>query len=323
MRTLLRAMLLLCVMAIAATPAAAAQPNWPGSLTLATASLGGTYHAYGVGLAKILTQALGLPVSERTTEGPSQNIQLIESNEAQIAFVTMGAALQGWNGTGDWTNGKSYRAMRAAFPMYDTPFHFIVLKNSPITSLAGMADKRIGVGPHGGTSGTYVPRMLAALNISATLVEGSWDDMAAQLKDGTVDVLAAAVGAPFPAIAGLEKTKNIRYVPVDEEQVVVLRLAIPELTLATIPAGTYPSLMKAYPTVGLYNFAVVHKDLPSDLVFQIVEAVFAYHDKLVEAHPAAAATVPENFIHNTFLPYHSGASRYYSINMVTGVVRGD
>lgn len=105
MRTLLRAMLLLCVMAIAATPATAGQPNWR-PLTLATASLGGTYHAYGVGLAKVLTQALGLPVTERITEGPSQNIQLIESNEAQIAFVTMGAALQGWNGTGDWTNGK-------------------------------------------------------------------------------------------------------------------------------------------------------------------------------------------------------------------------
>lgn len=185
-----------------------------------------------------------------------------------------------------------------------------------------MADKRIGVGPHGGTSGTYVPRMLAALNISATLVEGSWDDMAAQLKDGTVDVLAAAVGAPFPPSPRLEKTKNIRYIAVGEEEVVVLRLAIPELTLATIPAGTYPSLMKAYPTVGLYNFAVVHKDLPRDLVFQIVEAVFTYHDKLVEAHPPPQQ--PSGKFYPQYIPAVSQRRRrYYSINMVPGVVHAD
>ena len=321
-------LLLLCMITFAgavapAAPAAARQPNWPATLTLATASPGGTYHVYGMGLGNILTRVLGMPVIERTTEGPIQNIQLIEANEAQIAFVTLGAALQGWNGTGDWTKGKPYRAMRAAFPMYSTPFHFIVLKNSPVTSLADLAGKSVGVGPHGGTSGSYVPRILAALNISATLIEGSWEEMAAKLETGEVDVLAAAVGAPFPAIAGLEKNKNIRYIPVHEDQVLAIRLAIPELAVATIPAGTYPSLMKAYSTVGLYNFAVVHKDLPSDLVFQIVEAVFAFHDEMMEIHPAAAATVPENFVQNTFLPYHSGASRFYSINMVPGVVRAD
>lgn len=321
-------LLLLCAItfvtaAAAVTPTAAKEPNWPATLTLATASPGGTYHVYGMGLADILTRVLGLPVIERTTEGPIQNIQLIEANEAQIAFVTLGAALQGWTGTGDWTKGKSYRAMRAAFPMYSTPFHFIVLKDSPVASLADLSGKRIGVGPHGGTSGSYVPRILAALDLSASLVEGSWDEMAAKLEHGEVDVLAAAVGAPFPAIADLEKTKNIRYLPVHEEQVLAIRLAVPELAAVAIPAGTYPSLMKAYPTVGLYNFAVVHRDLPSDLVFQIVEAVFAFHDEMMEIHPAAATTVPENFVQNTFLPYHSGASRFYSINMIPGVVRAD
>lgn len=325
MRIPSRGLLLFCIItfAAAAAPVAARQPNWPTTLTLATASPGGTYHAYGAGLANLLTRALGLPVIERTTEGPIENIQLVEANEAQIAFVTLGAALQGWNGTGDWTKGKPFRAMRAAFPMYSTPFHFIVLKNSPVATLADLAGKRIGVGPHGGTSGSYVPRILGALNLSATLVEGSWEDMAAKLENGEVDVLAAAVGAPFPAIAGLEKNKNIRYIPVEEEQVLAIRLAIPELAVVNIPAGTYPSLMKAYPTVGLYNFAVVRRDLPDDLVYQIVEAVFTYHDQLLEAHPAAAATVPENFVQNTFLPFHSGASRYYSNNMVSGVVRAD
>src|SRR5690242_9139578 len=85
------------------SPADAAQPHWPEALVLATASPGGTYHAYGEGLARILARILGMPVLPRQTEGPSENIRLIEAGQAQLGFVTMGAALQAWSGTGDWT----------------------------------------------------------------------------------------------------------------------------------------------------------------------------------------------------------------------------
>ena len=91
----------------------------------------------------------------RPTEGPSENIRLIEDGQAQIGFVTMGVAQQGWNGMGDWTQGKQYRAMRALFPMYDTPFHFIVMQDKGARSSAELAGKRLGVGPQGGTSATF------------------------------------------------------------------------------------------------------------------------------------------------------------------------
>ena len=50
----------------------AAEPHWPASLTLGTASPGGTYYAYGEGLARILTRALGLPVTMRADRGPER-----------------------------------------------------------------------------------------------------------------------------------------------------------------------------------------------------------------------------------------------------------
>ena len=103
-------------------------------------------------------------------------------------------------------------------------------------------------------------------------------------------MLAAAAGAPFPAVAGLDAKKEIRFVPVSKEQIVALRLAIPELTAVTIAPGTYPSLLKSYQTVGLYNFAIASSNLPIDLVYRIVDVVFANRDAMMEVHPAAAAT---------------------------------
>jgi uncharacterized protein len=306
-----------------ALPASSANPNWPAILTVVTASPGGTYHVYGAGLAKILTRALGLPVAERTTEGPNQNIQMIEAGEAQLGFVTVGAALQAWNGTAEWTNGKQYRSMRALFPMYDTPFHFVALKGSGIHSVADMAGKRIGVGPQGGTAGTYIPMFLKTLRIDAALTHGTWEGLAEDLSDGKLDVLAVAAGTPFPAIAELEAQKKITFVEPSREEILALRLAMPELTPSTIPVGVYPSLKKGYESVGLYNFAIANKDLPDDLIYAIVDAVFANHQELVQAHPAAAGTVPANFVHNTFLPYHPGASRYYANRVMTGAIKGD
>ena len=71
-----------------------------------------------------------------------------------------------------------------------------------------------------------------------------------------------------------------------------LRLAIPELNASLIPAGTYPSLLFGYETVGLYNFAVAQPDLPASLVYEIVKAVFDQHEEMIAVHPAAASTVP-------------------------------
>lgn len=315
--------ILLAHVVAAAAPAPAAEPNWPATLVIGTASPGGTYQVYGRGLARILTRELRLPVAARSTGGPAENIQLLENGEIQIAFVTMGVALQAWNGTEPWTQGREYRAMRAIFPMYDTPFHFIARSDSGITGLREINGREIGVGPEGGTAAAYVPRLLTTLGLAASPVHGSWEMLAGRLQAQELDVMAVAAGVPFPAVAGLEAHKQIRHLPLAAEQILALRVAMPELTPSRIPPGAYPSLQKSYDTVGLYNFAVAHRDLPADLVYRLVKATFDQHDELVEIHPAAAATVPANFIHNTFLPYHDGAIRYYGNTAATGVLFAD
>jgi TRAP-type uncharacterized transport system substrate-binding protein len=53
-----------CLLAIGTSSSVpAAEPDWPKSLALATASPGGPYYVYGDALAQILTEKLGIPVS--------------------------------------------------------------------------------------------------------------------------------------------------------------------------------------------------------------------------------------------------------------------
>ncbi len=73
-------------------------------------------------------------------------------------MITMGVGLQGWNGTGDWTGGKTFRNMRALFPMYDNSFQVVVLRRSDITLAQGLDKKRVGVGPRAGTAASMFQR---------------------------------------------------------------------------------------------------------------------------------------------------------------------
>jgi uncharacterized protein len=322
-RKVLWALVLALAALVAPDPSKAAEPHWPSSLVLGTASPGGTYFAYGEGLAQILTRELDLPVIARPTEGPAQNIQLLEAGEIQLGFVTQGVALQAWNGSAAWAGGKALRAMRAMFPMYDTPFQFVALQESGIRSLAELAGKRVGVGPQGGTGAAYVPELFKTLQIEASPVHGDWADLAGQVLERKIDALAVAAGVPFPSFADIERKAKVRYLPLSQKQILELRLAVPELGASVVAAGSYPSLRQHYPTIGLYNFAVAHRDLPDDLVYAIVEAVFANHEQMIDVHPAAAETVPANFTRNGFLPFHGGAARWYHNKGVLGVIRGD
>jgi uncharacterized protein len=269
------------------------------------------YFVYGEELAKILTEELGIPVNPFPTQGPVHNVKLIESGGAQIGLITMGVGLQGWNGTGDWSGGTSSRSMRALFPMYDTSFQFVALRRSGISTIAMLDKLDIGAGPRAGTGGTYVTEILKALGISAQTGYGSIADTVKDLVAGRYNAIVLGLGAPIPAVKELEAKEPLTFISPSPKEIDAIRKAMPELTPSTITAGTYSSLDKDYSTVGVYNFAVGRADLPDDLVYQSVKAVFENQPRLVKASSSANETLPQNVTKNTFLPFHPGAVRYY------------
>ena len=100
-------------------PAHSAEPDWPNAITIATASPGGTYHAYGEGLAESSPVPSGSRGEMRPTEGPAEEHQAARGRRGPGRFRDHGRGPAGWGGTGDWTGGRQHRAMRALFPMYD------------------------------------------------------------------------------------------------------------------------------------------------------------------------------------------------------------
>ncbi len=301
----------LCLNLAYACGAQAANDSGPKSLTLGTASPGGVYYIYGEALAQILTEKLGIPVNPFPTQGSIQNVKLIESGGAQLGLITMSTALEGWNGTGDWTKGQKFREIRTLFPMYDNPFQAVVLQRSGITALAQLDKKRIGVGPRSGNGATYGPVIFKIVGISPELSYGSYNDMGTDLLAGNIDALLTLLGAPVPAIQAVDAKEPVKFLSLSPEQMEAVRKAIPDFGPAKIVAGTYRLMNEDYVTVGVPNFVVGRRDLPDELVYRLVKATFENQPRLMKATSAASDTLPQNVLKNTFLPLHPGALRYY------------
>jgi uncharacterized protein len=289
----------------------AVEPGWPKSIAIGTASPGGTYYVYGRALAEILRYALGIEVSAEATQGSTRNVILMETGQATLGMITMGVGWEAWNDTGEWTKGRRFRAMRAILPMYDSPFTIAVPKRLGVKSLSELAGKRLGAGPRAGTSGTYFPRIFEALGIPTVFIYGSLEEMGSQVIGGQLDGVALATGVPVPMLLEVEAKEPLEFIPFMPEQLASLMRLMPELSTSTLPRAAYSSLTEDYPTVGLFNFVIAHKDLPEELVYRAVKAVYDNHERLVRAHSAGRETIPANIGRDTFLPLHPGAVRYY------------
>ncbi|WP_417627575.1 TAXI family TRAP transporter solute-binding subunit [Pararhodobacter aggregans] len=303
---------------ISTTPAFAQdRAGWPDSITIGTASQGGTYFVYGNGLAGFIGEELGVNASGEVTGGPVQNATLVQLGDHAIGLVTMGPAYEAWTGQSELAPGLEHRDLRALFPMYQTPFQVITLSSSGLTSVTELGGRRVSVGPAGGTPGTYWPRFLNTLGVNATVSNAGASDAAGQLTDGLIDAFAFAAGVPISAFSQLSAEADVRMFGFNEAELAQILAAHPEVSPLTIPAGTYAGHDYDQATVAMWNFAVSNASMPDSLAYEIVKLVMENPDRMMQIHASASETIMDNVLNNTFLPFHPGAVRYYEEHGIT------
>jgi uncharacterized protein len=259
----------------------------PSSFSVATASQGGTFFIYGAGWANLVAETLGISANTESTDGPVQNATLVHTGDVDFGMVTMGPALAAWEGNSELAPGEEHTNMRAVFPMYQTPFEVIAMASSGIESMADLEGRRVGVGPAGGTPGTYFPEIFETLGVGATSSFGGASDLAGQVQDGLIDAFAFAAGLPIAAFAELNAQADVNIFSFTEEEVNTLVESNASLSPFTIPAGTYDGFDEDRPTVAMWNMAIAHKDVPEELVYQVTKIVMENPERMEQIHSAA------------------------------------
>lgn len=288
--------------------------EWQESFSVGTASQGGTYYIYLSGWANMISSELGLSGGAEVTGGPVQNLALVNSGELAFAGSTTGAAADAMAGRSPLAPGLVMDNVCAMFPLYETPFALVSLSNSGIDTIDSIPDgARVGFGPAGGTSDTYFTGFLDLLGVDYSRRNGGWNDLAGQLQDGMIDAVAFAAGNPIPAIMQLEAQTDVNIIEFSEEEQAQILNDFPVSAYQT-PANSYSSLENDVRTVSMWNFTIANCDLPEDFVYEVTRLTMEDNDRMVSIHNSAKTTVPENAVHNTVIPFHPGAARWFNEN---------
>ncbi|MGE5539435.1 MAG: TAXI family TRAP transporter solute-binding subunit [Gemmatimonas sp.] len=303
--------LLFAVVFASAQALAQDRSRWPQYLTLGTASIGGTFAVYGNGVATVIRDGAGIPVQAQNTQGPSQNLVLVQTGQIDIGMTTLGPAWEAWSGELEINKGVRHRDIRALFPMYEAPFQIIALQKSGISSLHDLDSKTVGIGPATATGATYFPRWFSEFGIRVSTRTGQYMDLAGDLISGRLDAVTFAGGIPNPSIVEVEAMQPINIFSFSDDERAKLLASNPFLSPLTVPAGIYHSLTAPQTTVAMWSFVIANKAMPNSLAYAIVKAVLEKQRDLMAVHASAKETTAANIVNDRFLWLHPGAIRYY------------
>jgi uncharacterized protein len=297
----------------AAPPAAAAPQSSLIPIVVATGPRRGTYHEFGRGIARLA--AADLAATPLVTTGSVENLRKLAKGEAQVSLVNMGVAYEAWNGAGPWAEVGRMAQLRALFPLYGIPFHLVTKAHSAIESVRQLQGKRvgIGVGPAKGPGEGIFNDLVADMGLQVSLSVETPSELAEQLVSGNIDAIWLGAELPSQPLVELASREPVRLFGLNEEETGLVLKRYPHMTAFRIPAGTYAGQARPVATVALWNFAVASANLSSEAAYRLTRALLM--------RPAEAAlALPGNWDRDlslgtdTFLPYHSGAVRFYKEN---------
>lgn len=270
-------------------------------IRIGAASAGGGYFVCAGAVSAIL-QVAGLDTRVQTTGGGRQNAILADLGDIDIGFSNNIEAYEEWSKN----NRKNIRSLMAVF---NGIHHFIVRADSPVHQLADLDGKPFGLTAKGSTHDVAGRQIFDILGIKPKLSNAGKSDTNNMVRDGLIVGYFITSGIPIPVVSELETTTKLRFLGFTDAEYAKVEKAAPWLSEDVIPAGSYKGLDKDVKSFSAWNVMVANKDLPDDIVYKILDAIYKDKKAITSAYPAAE--INPKFVSKLVLPLHPGAVKYY------------
>ena len=285
-------------------------------LSIVTGGTGGVYYPLGGGFGNILGKAIpGVTATAQVTGGSVDNLRLIGSGKADIAFSQVDAAWDAINGTDKFTNGKL--PIQALGVLYPNHMHVVSVESTGITSVAGMKGKRISVGANGSATEVYANRVLEAAGLDpmkdVVRERLSVAESANAVKDGKIQAFFWVGGLPTAAVTDLAATPNTTIKMIDFADLTAKMNAKygPLYSETVIPMATYKGMKADNKNNAVWNILAVNANMTPDLAYQITRTLFDKRDDLGLVHAEGKNIKLElQSLKNSGIPFHPGALKY-------------
>ena len=287
-------------------------------ITIGTGGQTGVYFVVGQSICRLVnrdTATTGLKCTAPSTGGSIANINAIKAGDMDIGVAQSDWQYHAYNGSSKF-EGDKFDKERAVFSVHSEPFTVIARKDANITSFDDLKGKRVNVGNPGSGQLATMEVVLDTkgwtMGDFALASELKPAEQAAALGDNKVDAIIYTVGHPNGSIQEAVSTVEANLVPVEGEAIDKLVADNPFYAYATIPGGMYPGTDADTKTFGVKATFVTSADVPDEVVYEVVKAVFDNFDRFKKLHPAFEGLKEEEMIKDGLsAPLHPGAIKYY------------
>ncbi len=285
-------------------------------LSIATGGTGGVYYPVGGGYAQVIEQFVdGYSATVEATNASVDNVAFISRGEADMALALADTVLAAYAGTGRFGpegNLPQLANLRALTVAYTNAVHIITVEGSGVESLADLRGKRVSVGAPGSGTELSAQNILAAVGITYDdfqVERLSANETADALRDGTIEAGFWSGGVPTGAVLSLAESRQIKLVPVTDDEFAAINAANPTLIRYVYPAGAYRGIEETA-SVGTPNLLIVASEMDEELAYAFTKALFENIGVVRAIHPSANETVAEAALASP-IPLHAGAIRYF------------
>lgn len=284
------------------------RPAPPRRIVMATGDPSGAYAAYAERYRRVLAREGGIDLVLRPTEGAAENLDLLRSGGADVAFVQGGVVAPGGP---EVANGGG-RLVSLASVFLEPLWVFKRVGPGTPERLSDLKGLRVAVGSARSGTRVLAARVLAANGVTSEntrLMAMNGADAAAALDQGAIDALFT-VNAPFaPTVQRLIRAPDVELLSIDR---------------AAAYAQVYRYLERAPLYEGALDFALNRPARDTEMIAPAANLVARrdLHPALVALFLIAAEethtegdlfTPPRRFParDNTFLPLDPDAERYF------------
>ena len=282
-------------------------------VTIATGPTSGIYYPIGGAFATALGNA-GYKTSAQATGASVENINLITNGEAELAISMQDSVMQAYEGFGAFEEANP--DLRAAMRLWPNYVQLVTTADTGITSVEDLKGKRVGVGaPNSGVE--LNARMIyEAYGMSYEDSEVdylSYGEAIDQMKNGQCDAAFVTSGLPNSTVSELAFSYDMVIVPIDGAGRDALIEKYPFFAASTIPADTYGN-EEDVESVFVYNNMLVNKDISEEMVYDIMDCIFA--DEGISTIKASHNTADKNIditfgVDDVKIPLHDGAAKWW------------
>ena len=305
---------LLATLAVGIVPAQSQQQF----ISIGTGGVTGVYYPTGGAICRLVNKNRkehGIRCSAESTGGSIYNINTIRAGELEFGVAQSDWQYHAYHGTSKFEDQGKFEGLRAVFSVHPEPVTIIAHDDSGISNITDFKGKRVNIGnPGSGTRGTWEV-IEAALGWERSDLK-----LAAEMKsaetgqavcDRKIDAYFWLVGHPSALTQESLSTCDAHLVNATGDAIDKLVADNSFYRTATIPAGMYNNESDVA-TFGVGATFVTRADVPEEVVYIVVKAVFDNFDNFKKLHPAFGNLKPEEMISDSLsAPLHDGAAKYY------------